>query len=225
MKNTVLALTSATLFGFAATSQAATELFIGAEAGYQNIDVENSAGYSDQFSQFNASTDTSLTGMSGGIFAGVKYNISNSFYLATEVNIGTSNAKGGTSLSNNYQGGSYSESAELEAGTSYGVGLLAGFNITEATSLYGRLGYQRTNFELTESYNDSFYGSESVSGDEDLNGVRYGVGIETALTPTVALRLDWSQTQYSDYSETYEGETFKIDPTESQFQVGVSYRF
>jgi outer membrane immunogenic protein len=227
MKNTVLALSSAALFGFAATAQAAPEFFMGAEAGYQNIDMQDSYGYSDEFIQTGSSTDFSMSGVSGGIFAGMKFNVNNSFYLAPEVNFGTSNASGGRSgSSSNIFGDSDSYSYEFEAGTSYGLGLLAGFNVTEATSIYGRLGYQRTNFELTESFSNSFSGSESTSGDEDLNGVRYGVGIETALTPVVALRLDWSQTQYSDYSETNEfGEKFTLDPTESQFQVGVSYRF
>lgn len=227
MKNTVLALTSATLFGFAATAQAAPEFFVGAEAGYQNIDMEASLSASNNTFQYGGSEDYSMSGVSGGIFAGMKFNVNNRFYLAPEVNLGTSNAKGGISYSeSDISGYSYSESYELEAGTSYGLGLLAGFNVTEATSIYGRLGYQRTNFELTESSFNSFSGSESFSGDEDLNGVRYGVGIETALTPVVALRLDWSQTQYSDYSYTTEfDEKATLDPTESQFKVGVSYRF
>lgn len=210
----------------ATTAHAAPEFFVGAEAGYQNIDMQDSFSYSDPTFQTGSSTDFSMSGVSGGIFAGMKFNVNDSFYLAPEVNLGTSNASGGSSSSSSDMfGGSRSRSYEFESGTSYGLGVLAGYNLTDTTSIYGRLGYQRTNFELTESYADIF-GSESVSGDEDLNGVRYGVGIETALTQAVALRLDWSQTQYSDHTETNEfDEKFSIDPTESQFQVGVAYRF
>ena len=79
MKNTVLALTSATLFGFAATAHAAPEFFVGAEAGYQNIDMEAGLSYSNNSYQYGASEDYSMSGVSGGIFAGMKFNVNSSF--------------------------------------------------------------------------------------------------------------------------------------------------
>jgi len=247
MKNTVLALTSATLFGFAATAQAAPEFFVGAQAGYQNVDLEETDRSENSNFSRSATADFSVSGATGGIFAGVKFNVTPRFYLSPEVNLGTSNSDGGVTTSESYDfssgnitntGGS-SESYEYEAGRSYGLGVLAGYNLTEATSFYGRLGYQRTKFKASYNYDESYnyvdgnFGfsdsgsfSDSDSDSKTFGGVRFGVGMETAISSNVALRVDWSQTHYS--SETFNyggGESTTFDPTENQFQVGVSYRF
>lgn len=247
MKNTVLALTSATLFSFAATAQAAPEFFVGAQAGYQNVDLEETDRLEGSNSSQSATVDFSSSGVTGGIFAGVKFNVTPRFYLAPEVNLGTSNADGGVSTSNSYDfssgnvtdTGGRSESYEYEAGRTYGLSVLAGYNLTEATSFYGRLGYQRTKIKASYNYNESYnyvnddFGfsdsdsySESDSESKTFGGVRFGVGMETAISSNVALRLDWSQTHYS--SETFsdgQGGSITFDPTESVFQAGVSYRF
>jgi len=240
MKKSVLAVSAATLFGFSAASIAATpSFFVGAQAGYQNIDLEYSDRDSFGTASESFSSDYSLSGLAGGIFAGVKFNVTPNFYLAPEVNLGISNADGGESDSYNdsWNGGSvnYSESYdyEVEADRSYGIGVLAGYKFTEATSFYGRLGYQRTKFEA--SYNESwslidqgFSDSDSFSASDSktFGGVRFGVGMETAVSSNVALRLDWSQTHYS--SETFsddQGFSFTFDPTESLFQAGVVVSF
>lgn len=247
MKNTVLALTSATLFGFAATAHAAPEFFVGAQAGYQNIDMEETDRWDGGNTSQSATADFSVSGATGGIFAGVKFNVTPRFYLAPEANLGTSNADGGVSTSYAYSdsfgNASYSENSnesyKYEAGRTYGLGVLAGYNFTETTSFYGRLGYQRTKFKTSYNYNESYNfadpdfgffdsGSDSFSDSESktFGGVRFGVGMETAISSNVALRLDWSQTHYS--SETFsdgQGNSITFDPTESALQAGISYRF
>ena len=75
MKNTVLALTSATLFGFAATAHAAPEFFVGAQAGYQNVDMEETDRWDGGNTSQSATADFSVSGATGGIFAGVKFNV------------------------------------------------------------------------------------------------------------------------------------------------------
>lgn len=223
------------LAGFSAAANAAPELYMGAQMGYQSTDVE----YSDKYSYVNGSfsdsytetTDYSVDGVAGGLFAGAKFYVSEGLYIAPEVNLGTSSADGGYREGyRNSDGATSSFEIEAEAGKSYGFGVLLGKDLTANTSIYGRLGYQRTEYELTVSGT----GFSSESDDETFGGIRYGLGLETAMTSNLALRLDWSLTDYSDesYSEstpdgfggtdTY---TQTFDPTENLFQVGVSYRF
>mgnify|MGYP002737642869 CR=1 FL=1 len=211
MKRLTVIASSLLLAGMSATAVAASpEFFVGGQLGYQDNDLEvknSGPGYSD-------SGDISLSGVAGGLFTGVKFDVGNGMFIAPELNVGTSDADGALDV------GGYR--AKAEASTSYGAGVLLGADVTSNTSFYGRLGYQRTKYKLKESVTG--YGSFSDS--EKFDGFRYGVGVENKLTPDVALRLDWSQTRYSseNFSDQSGGKT-KFEPTESLFQVGVSYRF
>ncbi|HAV43914.1 MAG TPA: hypothetical protein DCX44_01190 [Halomonas sp.] len=49
--------------------------------------------------------------------------------------------------------------------------------------------------------------------------------METAVAENVALRLDWSYTDYSSESFDESGDTLTYDPTESLFQIGVAFKF
>ena len=234
---------AAVLAGFSSNAAAAPEIYLGAQMGYQSTDMEYTEGGSYSFSSGNFSysssgsgtTNYSADGIAGGIFAGIKFYVSEGIYLSPEVNLGTSNADGGyTEGYRDSNGNSGSYSIKAEAGQSYGFGVLLGKDLTASTSIYGRLGYQRTEYELTESGT----GFDTISDDETFGGIRYGIGLETAMTNNLALRLDWSLTNYSDESfsqsetfsdgfggtETVTG-SYSFDPTENLFQVGLSYRF
>lgn len=245
MRKLMMLASSAALLGASASAVAAPELYLGAQMGYQSTDLESTVDASSvdsvSSSSGSATADFNLDGVAGGIFAGAKFYVRESLYLATEVNLGTSNADGGIRVGSSFEiddgtfsdSGSSSSSINAEAGKSYGFGVLLGKDLTPSTSIYGRLGYQRTEYELTES-GTGLTGLDTVSVDETFGGIRYGIGLETAMTNNLALRLDWSLTDYSDegYSESFqndfggtETESLSFDPTENLFQVGLSYRF
>ncbi|MDR5907012.1 porin family protein [Franzmannia qiaohouensis] len=212
MKKTVLAVSTAALFGASASTLAATPTFyVGGQLGYQNVDMEESETWQGgSFSQ-----DYSVSGLAGGLFAGARFDVTPKVFLAPEVNIGTSNADGGwTNGSGNF--------FEFEAKNSYGFAVLTGYSLADATDVYARLGYQRTKFEATSGGPNL----DNASASDTFGGFRYGVGMETAIGAQTALRLDWSQTRYS--SESYDGgfnNTTTFDPTESLFQVGIVVSF
>ena len=219
------------LAGASTAALAAPQLYLGAQMGYQSTDMEYSDKYSDDFGSNVKTTDYSVDGVAGGIFAGAKFYVAEGLYIAPEVNLSTSTADGGNEENWSYPGyatGDYKQ--EVEAGTSYGLSVLFGKDLTASTTVYGRLGYQRTEYEVTVSGSNR----DTMSEDETFGGVRYGIGMETDLAERLALRLDWSQTQYSDesFSETtidpFGGsftETDTFEPTESLFQAGVVYKF
>ncbi|HSH46967.1 MAG TPA: porin family protein [Halomonas sp.] len=215
MKKLTVIASSLILAGMSATAVAASpEFFIGGQLGYQDNDLE--AKFSEP--GYGLSNDFSLSGVAGGLFTGVKFDVGNGMFIAPELNVGTSDADGTLEVTD----GADRTRVKAEASTSYGAGVLVGADVTPSTSFYGRLGYQRTKYKLKGSVTG--YGSSSDS--EKFDGFRYGVGVENKLTPDVALRLDWSQTRYSSESYSYQsGEKMKFEPTESLFQVGVSYRF
>lgn len=72
---------------------------------------------------------------------------------------------------------------DAEAKWGYGFGARAGLNLSDATAAYVRAGYQRNKVEL-----------DGASGWGD--GVRFGGGLETALSETASLRLEYNHTNY-----------------------------
>ena len=148
MKRLTVIASSLLLAGMSATAVAASpEFFVGGQLGYQDNDLEvknSGPGYSD-------SGDISLSGVAGGLFTGVKFDVGNGMFIAPELNVGTSDADGALDV------GGYR--AKAEASTSYGAGVLLGADVTSNTSFYGRLGYQRTKYKLKESVTG--YGSFS----------------------------------------------------------------
>jgi len=225
-KKTVLAASSVAIFGMSASALAATpSLFVGAQLGHQSVDTDITV--SDSWSPNTVSLDYSATGLAGGVFAGAKFDVTPQFYLAPEINLGYSNADGGQRLSS----GTYSATTEIEAKRTYGLGLMAGYAVTPSTNVYGRLGYQRTKFEASWNESDPAWNySESGSDSKTFGGVRYGVGVETAMTDSLGLRFEWNQTRYS--SETFtetdqwgDEEYTRIKPTEDLFQIGLTFSF
>lgn len=205
-----------------AATAATTEYFVGAQLGHQSNAINfdyNATGLDPQLggvtganfgSEFNAS------GLAGSIFLGAKIYTSDSFFIAPEINFGTTDATSDLSVGLE----DIAEiSAEMEAGTSYGIGALLGVDILPEASIYSRLGYQYTVYELAIS--DGF---DVISDRETFNGFRYGFGIETDLSSKTSIRLDWSQTSYSSEGYSESGETFSFEPTESLFKLGVSYK-
>ncbi|WP_374597922.1 outer membrane beta-barrel protein [Sphingosinicella sp.] len=88
----------------------------------------------------------------------------------------------------------------LEAKWGWGASARAGFKINDATGLYGRIGYQR---------NKISGGGVSAWGD----GVRFGGGVETAISDKASLRAEFNHVNFED------------DVINNQGVVGVLFRF
>ncbi|WFM71357.1 outer membrane beta-barrel protein [Halomonas sp. CKK8] len=237
------------LAGSSTAVLAAPQFYLGAQAGYQDtaVEVSGSDTYSDdvETNSFSFKQDSyDASGIAGSALAGVKFDVGSNAFVSLEANIGTSNAEAEFSDSSSYSydegefsgSGSRSSFQRFESGKTYGIAALAGLEVTPSTSVYARLGYQRTEFEYSRGWSSSSeysdpWGSgsssdgDSYSEDESFGGIRYGVGMETAIGERVAVRLDWSQTDYSSEDFDVYDQTIEIDPTESLFQAGVVYKF
>ena len=126
-----------------------------------------------------------------------------------------------------------SNSAELETGittTSYnyrqksvfGLTMSAGWVFARGDILYGKIGHSESNFERT--------GSQSTSSGANFHrvyrdaGMQQGIGFLMAASPCNYWRVEYVTTpSFSDFSNTYEGSTFKYMTTNSEFKVGWEY--
>jgi len=108
---------------------------------------------------------------------------------------------------------------------SYGFSGRLGYLLSDRFLLYGRGGIVQSRFatDLTTNLGVAF-----DSGNKEI-GSRYGLGAEIALTPNSFFRLDYTITNYDDYSVAWTDTTISgidnFDNDESLFRVGYIYRF
>lgn len=204
MKRYALSIPGIFLLSFSSSLMAEEpEYYVGTQLGYH----DNSFDFNFSGPSQNADASSSSDGLSGGFFAGVKLNVNEQVFVAPEVNISETNASG-----------SFLSDFDIEAKLSYGIGVLFGISISDETSIYSRLGYQRMDYELIEK-------SLQISEQETFDGFRYGAGVETDISSSVAMRLEWSQTSYTSSEYSDNSGTASLEPTENLFQIGLSYRF
>lgn len=117
-----------------------------------------------------------VSGIGGTVLAGYSMPLSGSVFAGIEANFDLSSAKLGDNT------------AGFEADNSFGVSGRLGTNLNEKTSLFGRVGYQRGRLSFT---------ADSVKESESFDGVRFGAGVQTAVSEKVSLRAEYSRTHYS----------------------------
>lgn len=224
--NSLLAVTfsAASILGVSSNAFANPQFYAGLQAGYQGSSLERTHKYRSDDYSYNYQVDGyAIDGIAGGLFAGVKFEIGENAFIGLEANVGTGNAE---TSEKEREADLYEVEYKSEAKTSYGIAALAGLKITPSTSLYGRLGYQRTKYEHSLRAFIPGDGEYSLSESDTYGGFRVGIGMETALTEHLAVRVDWSQTHYSSKSiRLTEQDVVDFEPVETLFQVGVSYNF
>lgn len=181
----------------------------------------------DSTNNYRQRNDAGSNGFSGAVFAG--YGMSfGQFYLGAEVDAAANSVKSKDSFSADTPMGPIQNIAEYEMKSSYGISILPGFNVTDKVMIYGRLGYVNSKFEAKFTATDPSFNPVSKNDSKSLGGIRYGLGIATALMPNLNLRLDYTHADYSTHRTTldnpfYRNNSFK--PTTDQVQLGISYRF
>ena len=102
---------------------------------------------------------------------------------------------------------------------SYGIAGRAGVLIGDSALVYGRLGAVRTRFDVPYSTT-----GVSIRSRETRTGVRFGGGLEIALSSRIRLRADYSLTEYRAYDVVYGNNADRFDHSETLFRLGLSWR-
>ena len=110
------------------------------------------------------------------------------------------------------------DSLAVKSDVDYYVGARAGFSVLPRVRAYGKLGYSWTGFEAT--YDD---GDVVIIDDRQVEGLRYGAGVEVDLPFDVALRGEYRRTDYGDL-EVFGAET-GAEADRGQFVVGALLKF
>jgi len=112
-----------------------------------------------------------VSGLGATAFAGYDIALGKSSFIGVEANVDVNSA--------DYE----DATTEVEADWGWGIGARLGYKLNDSTALFVRGGYARNRVSVN---NFSAWG----------DGVRYGVGVQTALNQNLSLRAEVSQFNY-----------------------------
>lgn len=189
-----------------------------------NVDLGTGGGTA----LINEKVDFAASGAAFGGVAGLKFPISTG-YLAIEANIADSSAEAESEAKID---GTTISASSITSDLSYGLTGILATEIASKTHLYGLLGYQMTDFEAQYTDRDTAT-NDIVKGkmDDSFGGARVGAGIETAVTSALSVRLEWSQTYYSEEEFEFETTTssdpatIEYEPVETRVTLGIIGHF
>ncbi|MBA3660221.1 MAG: outer membrane beta-barrel protein [Gammaproteobacteria bacterium] len=203
------------------TSSYGQGFYFGGSVGPQSINFQQKSNIL-QPGNFNAKDTTNLsgTGLFGSLFGGYGW-VKNTFYLAGEVNADLSSTDFKSS-NKEFLHKSFAHTA-YKIQHSFGFGFLPGYLYTPATLLYVRLGYLNSNIKISTT-------DVSLANiDKNLNGVRYGLGINQSFTKHLGARMEYSHANYqSTKFRAIDGtvtKTTRITPDSGQVEFSLIYNF
>lgn len=133
--------------------------------------------------------------------AGYAYGLTKEIALGLTGTYDLADTKGGTASSANLVGKKH-----------YSINLKPGYVLGTSNMLYALLGYNR----MSGTLNNNGY-----TGTSNLNGIGYGIGLETLLDKNIYLKVEGQQVKYS--SSTVSGLTYK--PSTTIATLGLGYKF
>ena len=124
----------------------------------------------DNFQGSGSLEGIGFSGLGGTVFAGYDMPLGESAFAGVEANADVNSAD---------------LDGAIDADWAWGAGARLGYKLNESTALYGRVGYARTRLSSGGTH-------------QWLDGVRYGVGLQTGLTEQLSLRAEVTQINFED---------------------------
>jgi opacity protein-like surface antigen len=198
--------------------------YVGAKLGYgavgSDLDAIHNDGGGAPCVNCAFTGDFSDNGFTGGFFAGYGTTI-NRVYLGLELEADAANAE----WENDRDSGGGGRDFSVSKKGSHGASVKLGYVLNNGALLYARAGQVRTRFNTI--YNKGNV-NNWVDRDDTLTGDRLGFGAEVPAYRNVFVKMDYTVTDYDDYSFTTQhanADTENFDNKESLFSLGLGLRF
>lgn len=160
-------------------------------------------------------------GQSAGLFLGYGWRVDD-WYLAVEGEYENS----ATSIYHQ-KSKDESQTINVDVGDSLGAAFRLGYVVPGGSLVYGRLGVVQTEFDTYNKVNNQATGYDDS---DTQTGLRYGIGADLPLSQHAFLRLDYSLTDYDDYTVDYldnagDPASAVFNNENSIFRVGLGWYF
>lgn len=195
-----------------------TGWYLGGQVGYDSYRVRESVSGPD-VTDLSTSGVFNATGWVGGLFLGYGQMLSDMFYLGGEI-FGNVSGADDTVLSVSDPDEPLSGTQKFEVNGSYGLALLPGLKLNDATLGYLRFGWNWANLKSKNTITDE---GVTVTGNKSntSNGFNFGLGLETLLVDNWSVRTEYSHTWYSSFNAN----GVSVKPSDNQYMLGVIYHF
>lgn len=192
--------------------------YVGAQGGYDSYRIKQKITGIGTFSAIG-----SVTGWMGGLFAGYGRYINN-FYLGGEL-LGNYDGASNKTLSANDNAGDV-VSQKIKVNATWGASLIPGLRINDTSLAYLRLGYDWSNFKVTDAGTSALAdASFSFSKSVTKGGWDLGVGMETLICGNFSIRGEYNHVWYKSFSANTIVTSQEFKPSDNQFAVGALYHF
>lgn len=189
--------------------------YVGAQLGWGSLHTDNRGDNRGQAGVGDLSAERAGDGGVAGVFGGYGARLG-SLYLGVEAEAEHSEA--GWDSARRPDRRIYS----VDRGPTYGLGLRVGYLLGGNALVYARAG--RVRAELDTDYRFDGIGVH-VRDERDVWATRAGIGVEVPTSEHAFVRLDYTRTDYEDYSIRYDTGTETFDSDEDLFRIGLGYRF
>ncbi|MBA1147233.1 outer membrane beta-barrel protein [Ectothiorhodospiraceae bacterium WFHF3C12] len=188
--------------------------YVGLHAGMAMLgtDLEGPRGHSNQQSGTLDAEFGNRGGIAGG-FVGYSWSVDR-WLMALELEADTGK------VSWDHGRAPAGKDYSLEREESYALSGRLGYWLSSAALIYGRAGLARTTFHA--EYDD---GTDTADVTERSRGIRFGTGVEVALSDRLFGRLDWRYTDHDPIDVDYGSGEDEYTPSESVASLGLGYRF
>jgi opacity protein-like surface antigen len=113
---------------------------------------------------------------------------------------------------------------DVNVKNNYGISVLPGVKLNNATLFYVRLGYNWARFDYDETFTTGLGTVAPVTATSDANstkgGFQYGVGIESTFMDGWSVRAEYNHTGFGKLSTDFDTE---VAPSDNQFMLGLIY--
>jgi outer membrane autotransporter protein len=170
-------------------------------------------------------------GVLGSMFAGYGWSFNN-FYVGTELDLAISSLNSTNKQPNLPADGDaiLNRTDKDSIDKNISISVLPGYKLTSNTMVYGRLAYVRAHMDSDIETTQNSNPPTVISGSNGLNGIRYGVGLETDITKNIGLRAEYNHTNYQtvSISTTLAGPIYvkaNVQPSTNEGEISAFYRF
>lgn len=163
-------------------------------------------------------------GFTGSLQAGYGYQIGDNLVIGAQLDYTASNIDTTASLSMSApNGGSVSGDYQLRAQHMFSGTVRAGYLPSASTQVYGLAGVTRGSFEGDLSLPSN---APQQSYDYNLNGLTLGTGVETMVSDSVSMSLEYRYTRFEDDSLFSDANSdIDLETSLHSARVGVNLRF
>jgi opacity protein-like surface antigen len=201
--------------------------YIGVAAGYDVYKMQDNISYQnvDNFNVVNTNPELALNGMIGDVIFGYGKLIgrNSNLYMGAELFANGSAADSDFQTSIVYM--PVIIDTDMVVNGSYGLALLSGFRLNNASMIYLKLGYNWSTVSLDETIRSGteFEPTSIEYHDEvTIKGLLYGIGIESAFNEQFSLRSEYTHAVYSSFTAN---SGVRIASSRNQILFGLIYRF